>query len=84
MAATRLIAMHMNKGKSIQQCIAKRIAETTGADIYEIRTIKAYPKDGYETSDISQEERRTGNLPEIVDDLPDLKEYSTVIIGGPI
>ena len=64
--------------------IAKCIAETTGADIYEIRTVKAYPKDGYETSDISQEERRTGNLPEIVDDLPDLKEYSTVIIGGPI
>lgn len=64
--------------------IAKRIAETTGADIYEIRTVKAYPKDGYKTSDISQEERRTGNLPEIVDDLPDLKEYSTVIIGGPI
>lgn len=64
--------------------IAKRIAETTGADIYEIRTVKAYPKDGYETSDIAQEERRTGNLPEIVDDLPDLKEYSTVIIGGPI
>ncbi|WP_198021586.1 flavodoxin [Ruminococcus sp. NK3A76] len=62
--------------------IAKRIAETTGADIYEIRTVKAYPKDGYETSDIAQEERRTGNLPEIVDDLPDLKEYSTVIIGG--
>lgn len=64
--------------------IAKRIAETTGADIYEIRTVKAYPKDGYETSDISQEERRTGNLPEIVDALPDLKKYSTVIIGGPI
>ncbi len=64
--------------------IAKRIAETIGADIYEIRTVKAYPKDGYETLDIAQEERRTGNLPEIVDDLPDLKEYSTVIIGGPI
>ena len=64
--------------------IARRIAENIGADIYEIRTINAYPKDGYETSDISQEERRTGKLPDIENDLPDLEEYDTIIVGGPI
>ena len=64
--------------------VAERLGQTVGADIYEIRTVKAYPTDGYETSDISQEERRTGNLPEIVNDLPDLQGYDTIIIGGPI
>lgn len=64
--------------------IAERIAQNIHADLYEIQTVKAYPKDGYETSDIAQEERRTGKLPEIKDNLPDLKKYDTVIIGGPI
>ena len=64
--------------------IARRIAENIGADIYEIRTTNAYPKDGYETSDISQEERRTGKLPDIENVLPDLEEYDTIIVGGPI
>ena len=55
-----------------------------GADSYEIRTVKAYPTDGYETLDISEEERRTGKLPEIKDDLPVLEEYDMIIVGGPI
>ena len=64
--------------------VAKRIAERTGADLYEIRTVKAYPNDPYKTSDISREERRSGKMPEIVSDLPDLSRYGTVFVGGPI
>lgn len=54
------------------------------ADTYEIRTVNAYPEDGHETAVISQEERRTGNLPELVDDLPDISSYDTIYIGGPV
>lgn len=64
--------------------IALRLAHSIGADSCEIRTVNAYPTDGYETSDISEEERRTGKLPEIKDDLPVLEEYDTIIVGGPI
>ena len=64
--------------------IAERLAQTIHADIYEIRTLKPYPEDGYKTSDIAKEERRTGKLPDIADDMPDLERYGTVIIGGPI
>lgn len=64
--------------------IAERLAASIGANTYAIRTVKAYPEDGYETASISQEERRTGNLPELVDDFPDISGYDTIYIGGPI
>lgn len=64
--------------------VAKRIADNTGADLYEIRTVTPYPDDPYETSDISIEERNSGSLPELVDDFPDLSLYDVVFIGGPI
>ena len=66
------------------ETVAKRIAYLTGADIYEIKTVKPYPDDPYETSDISKEERSSGKLPEIVDDCPDLLRYDIIFIGGPI
>lgn len=64
--------------------IAERIAAWVEADLYEIRTVSNYPEDGRETAVVSQEERRTGNLPELVDDLPDLSGYDTIFIGGPV
>ncbi|MDO4160563.1 MAG: flavodoxin [Prevotellaceae bacterium] len=64
--------------------VAQRLAHLLGAASYEIRTVKAYPQDGRETAVISQEERRTGNLPEIVGDLPDLSAYKVIFIGAPI
>ena len=64
--------------------VAKRIADNTGADLYEIRTVTPYPNDPYETSDISIDERNSGNLPELVDDFPDLSLYEVIFIGSPI
>lgn len=66
------------------QRIAERLAQTVRADTYEIRTVEAYPEDGHETAVVSQEERSSGNLPELVEDLPDLSGYSTIYIGAPI
>lgn len=64
--------------------VADRLALILEADIYEIRTVKAYPNDNFETALVSQVERRTDNLPEITDDRPDLSGYSRIFIGGPI
>ena len=64
--------------------IATRLAARLGADIYEIKTEKAYPKDGWETSEISQKERRKNRLPALKGSLPDLSRYGTVFIGAPI
>lgn len=66
------------------QRIAERLAENLNADIYQVRTVRAYPDDYHETADVSRKERDSGNLPEIVNDFPDLSEYDTIYIGGPI
>lgn len=64
--------------------VSERMAEVIGADKYEIKTVNEYPKDEYETADVANEQRRSGNLPEIVNDLPDISEYDYIFIGGPV
>ncbi len=67
------------------KAVAEALAEYTKSDIYAIQTVNAYPEDGHETAVISQEERKSGNLPAIVEtDLPDLTQYDVVYIGAPI
>ena len=64
--------------------VANRIAELLDSDLFEIKTVHPYPDDPHETADISIEERKTGNLPELENDLPDLSGYDVIFIGGPI
>lgn len=64
--------------------VSERMAEVLGVDKYEIKTVNEYPKDEYETASVADEERRSGNLPEIVKDLPDISEYDYIFIGGPV
>lgn len=66
------------------QRIARRLAEKINADLYEIRTINTYPSNYREVADVSRRERNSGNLPEIINDFPNLTEYNTIYIGGPI
>ena len=64
--------------------VAERVARSLGADIHEIRTVKTYPKDGYETSDEATRELESGRLPELAGAPPDLSRYGAVIIGAPV
>lgn len=64
--------------------VAERMAEVLGADRYEIKTVKAYPEDEYETAAVASEERRSGNLPQITEDFPDISQYEYIWIGGPV
>lgn len=64
--------------------VSERMAEVLSVDKYEIKTVNEYPKDEYETAGIADEERRSGNLPEIVNDLPDISGYDYIFIGGPV
>ena len=38
--------------------IAKKIQELTGSDMFQIKTVKSYPEDYTETTNIAQEEKR--------------------------
>ena len=64
--------------------VADYITEITGADQFEIVTHK-YDGLGYNPLiEIAKEESNSGELPEYEGKAPDLSQYDTVFIGGPV
>lgn len=67
---------------------AERLKEMTGSDIYEIRPEVPYTK--ADLNWLSRKSRSTvemkdrGFRPAIVEDLPDLSEYESILLGFPI
>lgn len=64
--------------------IAKMIAKATGADTYEIKTVKAYPKNYSECTGVAKAEQRENARPAIQGGSPDLSQYDTIFLGYPI
>ena len=64
--------------------VAKMIAERTGADLFEIRTVKEYAVDYMECTEEAKRELREDARPEIVGDVEDFGQYGTVYVGYPI
>ncbi len=64
--------------------IAKMIAKATGADTYEIKTVKPYPKNYKECTDVAKKEQRDNARPAIQGGSPDLSSYDTIFLGYPI
>ena len=64
--------------------VAKMIAERTGADLFEIRTVKEYAADYMECTEEAKRELRADARPEIVGDVEDFGQYGTVYVGYPI
>lgn len=64
--------------------VADAIAEITGADKFEIKTVKAYPQAYRETTDVAKKEQQDNARPEIVGKPENLKDYDTVFLGYPI
>ena len=64
--------------------VADAIAEITGGDKFEIKTVKPYPNDYRETTDIAKKEQQDNARPEIVGKPANLKDYDTVFLGYPI
>lgn len=64
--------------------ISERLQEKTGGNLFELVPAEAYSQDMYEASDWAVKERESGNLPELVGELPDLEGYDIVLVGGPV
>ncbi|MBR1661518.1 MAG: flavodoxin [Acidaminococcaceae bacterium] len=64
--------------------VADAIAELTGAAKFEIKTLKPYPQNYRETTDIAKKELQDNTRPEIVGKPENLKDYDTVFLGYPI
>ena len=64
--------------------VADYISELTGADQFEIVTHKYDGMAYTPLINLAQEETRNGELPPYEGEAPDLSQYDTVFIGGPV
>lgn len=90
-----LIAFYSRKGENYvngsikdlkegnTKIIAKMIADITGGDLFEMDTVKEYPRDYYECIEVAKDELRQQARPQLKEYLKDLDKYDTVFIGYP-
>ena len=72
-----------NPSQSTMTKVAKEIAEMTGADLFEIKPVHPYSKKEEDCVNEALRELDSNARPGIVEPLPDLAGYSTVILGFP-
>ena len=65
------------------EVIAKKIRELTGSDTFEIKTIKSYPEDYTETTNVAKEELSNNFRPELTEIVDDMDSYDVIYIGYP-
>lgn len=62
---------------------AKMAQELTGGDIFEICTVKSYPVDYTETTEVATAEKRANARPELSTHVNNMDQYDTIILGYP-
>lgn len=62
---------------------AKKIQKLTGSDIFQIRTVKSYPEDYAETTNVAQKEQIENARPELKEIVDDMDSYDVIYIGYP-
>ena len=76
-----LVAYFSHSGKTRRA--SQLIAETVGADLYEIKTVREYPKDEDRCIDIARVEFNAKARPDLAGDLPDLDKYEKIVVCFP-
>ena len=62
---------------------AKMIQKMTGCDLFKIETVKPYPKDYNETTNIAQKEQEENARPELTAHVENIDAYDAIILGYP-
>lgn len=62
---------------------AKKIAELTGGDLFEIKTVHSYSEDYTTCTEEAKQELQEKTRPELVSDVPDISGYDVVYLGYP-
>ena len=73
---------YIEKGNT--KLLAEMTAERTHGDLFEIKTVKPYPKEYRPATEAAKQEKEENARPEIVGELPDLSKYDVVFLGYPI
>jgi Flavodoxins len=65
------------------QVIAKQIQKDTGGDLFEIQTVKAYPKEYKAVVDQARKEVDSNYKPALRTKLQDISKYDVIFVGSP-
>ena len=81
-SASAAYAGYIEKGNTAM--MAAVIAELTGGDLFELRTVTPYPEDYASMLRVAQEEIDTDARPELAANVENMADYDVVFIGYPI
>jgi hypothetical protein len=63
--------------------MARQIQQQTGGDLFEITTVKSYPKDYNECTEVAKKEQQANARPPLAAEVKDMAAYDTVFVGYP-
>lgn len=66
------------------EVVAGKIQALTGSDIFRIETVKTYPVDYTETTEVAKKEYNENARPELTAKVENLEQYDVVYLGYPI
>ena len=72
-----------NLAKGNTEIVAEFIQKAVGGDLFEIDTVKDYPVDYTECTEVAQVELREKARPELKNYLADISEYDKIFLGYP-
>ena len=70
--------------KGNTRIVAEMIEAKTHADMFEIKTVKPYPADYQECTEVAKVELQENARPEIVGKVENFSDYDTIFLGYPI
>ena len=73
--------VELEKGNT--ELVAEYIRDAVGADLFEIETVKEYPADYIECTEVAKQEQRDNARPKLKEYLRDISDYDNIVIAGP-
>ena len=73
---------YIEKGNT--RILAEMAADITKGDLFEIKTVKPYPKEYRPATEVAKQEKENNERPEINGPLPDMNQYDVIFLGYPI
>ena len=66
------------------KAVAERLQSETGAELYEIQTVKTYPSSYPGVYDEPKRELEQNDLPDLRSSPPDMSSYDLILVGAPV
>ena len=72
-----------NISKGNTEVVAEFVQKASGGDLFQIQTVKDYPVNYKECTEVAAAEGRAGERPALKGSLPSIADYDTIILGYP-